>query len=96
MDERQLFHQKQEAQLKEWQAYFDKLKAKAEEASADTQLALKKELDVLKEKIHDGSARLRELSDAGDDAWDTAKQRVESAWHSLRSAVHDATSKFDV
>lgn len=94
MNERELYRKKMQAQLDEWKADLDKLKAKASRASADAQLKLNKELNKLEGRIEDGKTKLAELAGAGEDAWESLKDGVESAWKSLRSAVRDAAEKF--
>jgi len=51
MNEKELYQQKTQAQLDEWKAELDKLKAKASSASADTQLELNKQIKALEGKL---------------------------------------------
>lgn len=51
MKDKKLYQQKKQAQLDEWSAEIDKLKAKASALSADTQLQANKQIKVLKNKI---------------------------------------------
>lgn len=94
MSERELYQQKRQAQLDEWKAEVDKLRAKASGASADRQLALNEQIKALESKIEQGKAKLAELAEASDDAWESIKKGVESSWDSLKSAFRDAASKF--
>ncbi len=94
MSEKDIYQKKMRAQLDEWKAELAKYKAKAEGASADSQLELNKEINKLEEKIKDGEDRLKKLSEAGEDAWKTVKDGTDAAWESLRSAFQDAASKF--
>lgn len=94
MSEKELYQQKKQAQLDEWKAEVDKLKAKASGASADAQLEMNKHIKVLESKIEEGKAKLSELAKTGEDAWESIKDGMESAWGSLKSAVSDAASKF--
>lgn len=94
MSEKELYRQKRQAQLDEWKAEIDKLKAKASAASADAQLELNKEIEVLEGKVREGKTRLAKLADASDDAWQSIKDGVESSWDSMRSAFRDAAAKF--
>ena len=94
MDERELYQQKQKAQLDEWKAQLDKLKAKAAGASADAKLKLNEQIKMLESKVQDAEAKLSELAKAGDDAWDSIKAGVDAAWNSLRSAFSDAAAQF--
>lgn len=94
MDEKKLYEQKLQAQLDEWKAEIDKLKAKAHGASADTQLEFNRKVQDLELKLKDGSDQLSELSEASGEAWETVRQGLESAWDSLSTAMADAATKF--
>ena len=94
MNEKELYKQKRQAQLDEWSAELQKLKAKASEASAEAKIEINKEIESLERKIDEGQNKLAELAHASEDAWESIKDGVESAWDSMRSAISDATSKF--
>ncbi len=94
MSEKELYQQKMQAQLDEWSAEVDKLKAKASGASADAQLKLNKEIEELEGKIEQGKANLAEIADTSEDAWGSIKKGVESAWDSMKSSFSDAAAKF--
>jgi hypothetical protein len=94
MNDKELYQQKMQARLDEWTAEVDKLKAKGSGASADVQLDMNKQIRVLEGRIEDGKAKLSELTEASEDAWESIKEGVESAWGSLRSAATDAAAKF--
>jgi septal ring factor EnvC (AmiA/AmiB activator) len=94
MNEKQLYQQKRQAQLDEWQAEIDKFKAKASGASADAQLKLNEQIKVLEGKLAAAKAKLTEIADASDDAWESIKEGAESAWASLKSGFSEAASKF--
>ncbi len=91
---KELHKQKLQAQLDGWKADIAKLKAKATAEAADAQLAMHKQFDVLEKNMDEAQAKLAELAEAGEEAWDSVKHGVESAWHSLTTAVSDAMSKF--
>ena len=94
MSEKELYQQKKKAQLDEWKAELDKLRAKASGANADTQLALNEHIKALEGKIQEGEGNLTKLAEASDDAWESIKEGVESSWDSLKSGFVDAASKF--
>ncbi len=94
MNEKELYRQKMQAQLDEWKAEVDKLKAQTAGASADAQLELNKLIEGLEGKIEEGKTRLAELANASEDAWESIKAGVESAWDSITSAFSDAAAKF--
>ena len=87
MNEKELHQQKMKAQLDEWKADADKLKAKASGASADARLALDKQVKDLDARIESGKARLAELAAAPEEAWESVKGRVDSAWEVLKTAI---------
>ena len=94
MNDKELYQQKKQAQLDEWEAEVEKLKAQASEASADTQIELNKQIDTLEAKIEEGKSKLSELSGASNDAWESIKEGMESAWVSITSAFSEAAAKF--
>ena len=94
MSDKELYQQKKQAQLDEWKAEVDKLKAKASGASADVQLDVNKQIRVLERNLEEGKAKLSEIAEASEGAWESIKDGVESAWDSLKSAAADAASKF--
>ncbi len=93
MDDKALYQQKQKAQLNEWKAEVDKLKAKASKASAEAQLEFNKQINAIEGKLDEGRAKLAELADASGDAWDSLKDGVDSAWTSLKTGVREASAK---
>ena len=94
MNEKELYQQKKQAQLDEWKAEVDKLKAQASGASADAQLELNKQIEALEGKVEEGKTKLAKIADASEDAWESMKEGVESAWDSMKSAFSDAAAKF--
>lgn len=94
MSKKELYIQKMQAQLGEWEAEVDRFKAKASGASANVQMELNKEIGALKGKIEQGKTKLAEISDASEDAWESIKEGADSAWDSLKVAVNDAKAKF--
>ncbi len=57
MNEKELYQQKKQAQLDEWKAEVDKLKAKASGATADAQIELNKQIEALEGKIEEGKTK---------------------------------------
>jgi len=94
MNEKDLYQQKLEAQLNEWQADIDKLKAKMAGASVGAKLELNQHINVLESKIGEGNTKLEELSKTTDDSWETLKEGIEEAWESISIVFKDAYKKF--
>lgn len=94
MSAKDAYVKKLQAQLDEWNAEIDLLKAKADNASADAQIEYAKEIDELRSMRDAANSKLSEIKNAADDAWEDLKEGTESAWNSLSQAVKSATSKF--
>jgi len=94
MKRKDAYSKKAQAQLDEWDADIQKLKAKADRAEANTQLEIQKQIKTLRRKQKEVGDKLAELSAAGDDAWEDLKDGLESAKDSLGSALKSATSRF--
>ena len=93
-NDKELYQQKKQAQLDEWTAEVENLKAKASGASSDAQMDLNKQIEALEGKIEEGETKLAEIADASGDAWESIKDGVESAWDSIKTAFSDAAAKF--
>jgi hypothetical protein len=48
----------------------------------------------VEQKVVATKAKLKELDEASDDAWEHLKDGVESAWGALSAAVRDTAAKF--
>ncbi len=94
MSAKQAYEKKLEARLDEWKAEIDKLKAKAAGAEADAQLQYEKEIDNLQKRQAKAREKLKELRNAGDDAWEDMKAGMENAWSELQDAMGRATTRF--
>lgn len=95
MSMKEAYEKKLKGQLSEWRADTDKLKAKAEQAEGDAQLAYYKELEDLRSRQEAARDKLDELRDAGDDAWEDLKAGLDKAWDDLGDAVSKASSRFN-
>ncbi len=91
---KEAYEKKLKAQLDEWGAEIDKLKAKADNAESDVQLEYYKQIEELRSKQEDATNKLAELREASDDAWEDLKAGIESAWDSLSMAVKNARERF--
>jgi hypothetical protein len=93
-EKRKAYEEKLDAQLKEWNAQIDLLKAKAENNQADAKIYYYKRIGALEQKRNGAKMKLRELKSAGDEAWEELKTGAEKAWAEAKTAFHDAVSKF--
>ena len=44
--------------------------------------------------LKEGQQSLKDLAEAGGDAWHSMKEGVDSAWNVFRASMHDAREKF--
>ena len=93
-EKRKAYEEKLDAQLKEWNAQITLLKAKAENAKADAKIDYYKSIEALEHKQGEAKAKLQELKTAGDEAWEAVKAGAEKTWAEVKTAYHDAASKF--
>lgn len=94
MSMKDAYEKKLKAQLDEWGAEIDKLKAKADGAEAEAQLEYYKHVEKLRSMQMAAHEKLSELQKASDDAWEDLKAGIENARDSLGGAVKSAASKF--
>jgi len=93
-DKRKAYEEKLDAQLQEWKAQIALLKAKADTAKAAAKVDYYKTIEDLQHKRHMAKTKLQELKAAGDGAWEDLKGGAEKAWTEVKTAFHDAASKF--
>lgn len=94
MSMKEAYEQKLQAQLDEWSADIDKLKARADGAGADMQLEYYKQIEELRSLQDTAVDKLMELKDASDDVWEDLKAGIESAWDSLGNVLNSFASRF--
>lgn len=94
MNNKQAYEKKLQAQLEEWSADIDRLKAKATDLEGDAQLEYNRKIERLQAMREAAGERLDELRKAGDDAWDDLKGGVDEAWTELEAAFLKAKSRF--
>jgi uncharacterized coiled-coil DUF342 family protein len=94
MDLKEAYQQKMNAQLKEWQAKIDLLKAKADEAKAEQKIKYYEQIESLRVKQQHVHDKLEELQSASEGAWEELKAGVDLAWQDLKEAVERAREKF--
>jgi hypothetical protein len=87
MSMKEAYQQKLEAQLAEWNAAIDKLKAKADKAEAEAQIEYYKQIEDMQVKQEAAREKLTELKEAGEGGWEDLKVGLENTWNSLGDAV---------
>lgn len=87
---RQLYQQKYEAQIHEWSAKLDQLKARSEKLSAQAKIDAKPRIDAINAKLETVKTKLHEIEEATEDKWDDVMRGADNAWTDFKSAVEGA------
>ncbi|MCB2184312.1 MAG: coiled coil domain-containing protein [Desulfobulbaceae bacterium] len=94
MEKKEAYQKKMEAQLHEWQAKIDVLKAKAAQAQADRQIQYHEEIESLQQKQKHVREKLNELKSAGTEVWEDIRDALETAWIDLKASFDRALVRF--
>ena len=81
------YQKKMEAQLKEWGARLEVLKAKAEKATAEAKIELQQHTEKLKALQVTAREHLTKLEGATATAWHEVKADVTDKWNHVSGAV---------
>jgi chromosome segregation ATPase len=88
------YQKKLEAQLEEWDAQLDQLRARAQEAQANVREKIESELENLKAQRAAVQAKLDELRNRSENAWEDLRDGVEKAWSDLGDAMSKVVGRF--
>ncbi len=94
MSKKEAFEKQFEAQLKEWKAEVDVLRAKADKADAEMRIKYHEQIDELQEKKKEIRSQLSSLKNAGEESWQDLKKGLEEASASLSKAFSSIKTKF--
>lgn len=94
MSTKKAYKQKIEGELELALAKLTELKARAKISSADFRIRYNKRFEELDLQVAATKDKLKELEEAGEDAWENLKGDVEKAWGSLSAAVLETAAKF--
>lgn len=93
LEDRKAYETKLDAQLAQWRADLDVLKAKAKRASVDVMVNYDKAIDELEKKHGEASKQLGDLKTATDDAWGNVKIGTEKVWLEFKSQFQGTAEK---
>jgi len=94
MSTKEAYKQKINAELGLAQAKLVEFKAEAKNSAADIRVKYNEHLDELQLMVDTTKEKLKELDDAGEDAWEHLKEGIEKAWNSLGIALKDMSEKY--
>lgn len=77
-----------------WNADFDKLQAKADQASVEARIKYQQQIEDLQEKRRGLEEKMVQLRGAGEGAWEDVKTGMEIAWSSMSEALSSALQRF--
>ena len=94
MSTKEAYKQKIEAELELAQAKLDQFKAQTKISTADARIKYAKNVEEIEQRVSATKAKLKELGEASEEAWEQLKDGVESAWGALSAAIRNAAAKF--
>lgn len=92
--EKETYQEKIEAQLKEWGAKIDELKAKVEKSKAEIKMKYEKQIEDLWNKQGALQKKLLEMKESGEEAWEGLKSSIEKSLDELKDTFDRAIAKF--
>ncbi len=93
LEDRKAYETKLDAQLAQWRADIDVLKAKAKRTSVDVMVNYDKAIDTLENKHGEASKQLGNLKTATDEAWENVKVGTEKVWLEIKSQFQNSAEK---
>ncbi len=94
METKKAYEERLQAQLDEWSAKIDVLKAKARKSKSDSEVKYAEEVEKLEQKKKAAREKLADFRQAGESAWQDLKDGLDRAWDDLGEAVKSASGKF--
>ncbi|MFO7831153.1 MAG: coiled coil domain-containing protein [Desulfuromonadaceae bacterium] len=94
MGMKEAYQKKLHAELDEWSAEIEQLKAKADKEEAESQLEYYKKIEELRTMQDQARSKLAELEQAGNEAWEDLKAGLDSARDTLSNAIRSAKERF--
>jgi predicted nuclease with TOPRIM domain len=86
---KEAYQEKIDAQLREWAAKLDELKAKADQAGADAKIDIYQRVEALRPQLEAVQAKLVELEQAGSERWEQLRGGLDQALLDLQTAWED-------
>jgi phage-related minor tail protein len=94
MDKREAYRDLAKAQIKEWEAKIDLLKARGEKATAGAKIDMINAVEKLQAEKNALQKRIAEMMDAGGDAWEKLKDGMEKAMDEMKKSIEKTMEKF--
>ena len=91
---RKAFQKRLETQLKKWDAKFDKLQAKARKATSEIRADIEKQIETLAGRRAAAHAKLLEMGQRTEDAWEDLREGAEKTWGEMHEALDRLIARF--
>lgn len=78
------------AEIREWEAKMDVLKAKAGKASAYSRIKIEQMIDKLAHQGRTAKERVARLKEAGPDNWESSRDRAREAVRGMKESINQA------
>lgn len=92
--DKKTYQEKMLAQLDQWQAEMDKLKAQSREASAEMQTKYQEEIETLRKKRDEMQVQYEKVQASSVEAWEDFKKGADQAWDNMAEAMKSAWNRF--
>ena len=93
MDEQTKYVEKLSAQMVEWDVEIERLKEKAESATAEEKFEYSRTIGTLQLKRDQAAEQLLGISAASADEWEDMKTGAEQIWDEVRGLLRDSIRK---
>ncbi|NTU96534.1 MAG: hypothetical protein HGA62_01820 [Chlorobiaceae bacterium] len=93
MSIRDAYKKKAEAELELAQARLAEFKAKGKTMAEELHVKYTEQIHTLERGIESARVNLKEIGEAGEDAWEHLKDGIENALRSLSSGIHDLADR---
>ncbi|MFP4422105.1 MAG: hypothetical protein ACLFRG_16310 [Desulfococcaceae bacterium] len=90
MEKREDYRRKLEAQLAEWTARLEKLKARSEQMGLEAREELERRIERLRSRRGEAREQLDALRDGGEEAWGHLRSGLEKAMEDLKTGFSEA------
>lgn len=94
MEEQQAYKEKLKAKIDEWDAKIKEMRAKADQAQAESKIEYQQQVDQMETKREKLSDQLEQIKQAGGEAWKDIAAGADRALDELRESFEKAKAKF--
>jgi hypothetical protein len=94
MDKKEAYRDLAKAQIKEWEAKIDLLKARGEKATAGAKIDMIKAVEKLQAEKNVVQKKIAEMMDSGGDVWEKLKDGIEKSMEDMKKSFDKTMEKF--